>query len=231
MAQPAPHPPPKTEPGDAVSKPPEPHGEVVGEAASAAPPALAGEPPEAAHGPAGHGAEGAHGAAEAAGGLPQFDFGAWPGQIFWLLIVFGVLYFVLSRALLPRIGAVIEDRRDKIADDLDEAQRLRRQAEDALRAYEEALADARAKAHAIAGDIRAKLAQDTAERAKALEGELAKRAEEADAGIRARAAQALAQVDAVAADAAGAIAEKLSGKAVAAEAAKAAVAAVAATRS
>lgn len=167
----------------------------------------------AAHGvtdAAAHGAEAAgHGDS---GGLPQLDLSTWPGQIFWLAIAFGVLYLALSRSILPRIGTVIEDRRDKIADDLDEAARLKRQAEDAEAAYLQALADARAKAHAIAGDTRAELAEEIARETQAAEAQFAKKAEDADKRIREATDAALADVKTVAAFAAGEVVAKLIGR-------------------
>lgn len=148
---------------------------------------------------------------ESAGGLPQFDFSTWAGQIFWLLLAFGLLYFVLSRSLLPQLGSVIEDRRDKIADDLDEAARLNQQAQDAQAAYEKALADARAKASALAQETRDAVNAEIARETSAVEAELAQRAEHADTRIRASADAALASVRSIAVDAAGEIVGKLAG--------------------
>jgi F-type H+-transporting ATPase subunit b len=151
----------------------------------------------------------AEGASEA--GLPQLDFSTWPGQIFWLVVAFAALYFTLSRALLPRIGAVIEDRRDRIADDIDEAGRLQRQAEEARAKHERSLADARAKAHVIAGETRAKLAEELARDTRMTEAAVAKKTAEAESRIKAAADAAIANVKAVAGEAAAALVEKLAG--------------------
>jgi F-type H+-transporting ATPase subunit b len=160
---------------------------------------------------AGHGADAAHGAAEA--GLPQLDFSTWPGQIFWLAVSFTILYLVLTRSVLPKIGGAIEDRLDKIADDLDEAGRLKAQADDAAKSYEQALADARAKAHAIAGETRDKLNAEIAKETEAAEAAFAQEAEAAEDKIRESTQAALANVRDAAADAATAIVEKLVGRA------------------
>jgi F-type H+-transporting ATPase subunit b len=172
----------------------------------------------AAHAPA----SGGH-AEESAGGLPQLDFSTWPGQIFWLAVAFGFLYFALSKSLLPKIGGVIEDRRDRIADDLDEAGRLQREAEESRQRHEKSLADARAKALAIAGETRARMAAELGEEAKVAEAAFAKKAAEADARIKQATDAALANVKAVAGDAAAALVEKLSGTGASAQAVKAAV--------
>lgn len=92
--------------------------------------------------------------AEGSGGLPQLDMSTYPSQIFWLLITFGFLYWVMSSMILPRLAGAIEERRDRVADDLDQAAEFRRQAEEAEASYKQALADARAKAQAIANETR-----------------------------------------------------------------------------
>ena len=84
--------------------------------------------------------------AEAATGLPQLDTSSWVGQIFWLIITFAVLYFALSRFILPSLRDTISNRSDRIADDLDSATRMKQDAEEAEKAYEQSLRDARAKA-------------------------------------------------------------------------------------
>ncbi|MBI1365330.1 MAG: ATP F0F1 synthase subunit B [Alphaproteobacteria bacterium] len=126
---------------------------------------------------------GAQAPAEAhAAGLPQFDPTSWPSQIFWLAIFFGGLYWLMAGYFLPRIGATIEERRDRIADDLDQATEFREEAAAAERAYEQALADATAKARAIAAETRANLTAEIAE----MSAEADKKAAEAIAAAEAR---------------------------------------------
>ena len=64
--------------------------------------------------------------------MPQLDTTWFASQIFWLIIAFSVLYYLLSRKALPRLAEILEARQDRIAADLDEAERLRREAEEAL---------------------------------------------------------------------------------------------------
>ena len=94
-------------------------------------------------------------AAEEAGGLPQLDASTWASQIFWLLLTFAALYYFFSQVFLPRLGGVIEERRNRIADDYDQAADFKRQAEDSQKAYERALADAKARAASIAAETKA----------------------------------------------------------------------------
>ncbi len=97
------------------------------------------------------------------GGLPQFDASSFPSQIFWLVIMFGLLYWILSTFVLPKVGGMIEERRDRIADDLDTAAEFKRKAEDAEKKYNQDLADAKAKAQSIAAETREKLDSEIAE--------------------------------------------------------------------
>ena len=75
------------------------------------------------------GADGGESAAK--GVFPPFDPTYFATQIFWLFLTFGILYFLLSKIFLPRIGQTIEDRSSRIADDLDAASRLQKDAEEA----------------------------------------------------------------------------------------------------
>lgn len=158
--------------------------------------------------------EDAHYAAEKAAGLPQLDYGYWPGVIFWTLLAFGLLYFLLSRGALKTLGGAIEDRRDKIADDLDRAAALTREASEAEVTFQKSLADARARAHAMATQSRDDLAKDIAADSAAVEAELAKRAAAAEERIAEATGSAMASVNAVATDAAAAMIEKLTGASV-----------------
>ena len=147
--------------------------------------------------------------------MPQLNPLDWAPQIIWLLVTFGVLYLLMVWIALPRIGAVIETRAAHIAADLASADKLRRETEEAIAAYEQALAEAKQKAHAIIEEGRAKLkAESDAERAK-LDKELAAKSEEAEARITKAKVSAMKEVNAVAADVASDIVRKLLGTAAA----------------
>lgn len=144
--------------------------------------------------------------------MPQLDFATFAPQLIWLTIVFGVLYLVMARVALPRIATVIEERRDRIADDLDTAAQLKRSTEDAITSYETALQEARAKAHTIAQETRDRLSAETDARRTDLEGQLAARIKDAEASITATKNKALSNVRDVAVDVADAIAKQLLGE-------------------
>ena len=143
--------------------------------------------------------------------MPQLDFVYWPGQIFWLLITFGVVYLALSRILLPRVHGTIDARTARIDGDLAEARRLRDQAEQGSQAAEAEMAAARAKAQKTAADAKARSAAEAQVRQGALEAELSAKLTEAETRIRASRDQAMGNVRAIAGETAAAIAEKLTG--------------------
>ena len=153
-------------------------------------------------------------AAEAASTFPPFhQTETFASQIFWLVVTFFVLYLILSRVILPRIGGTLERRSNKIADDLDMAAKLNDDASDAKTNLEKSLAEARASARKTAEDARqASDAEISAETAKA-EAELETKLEEAEARISAVRTEAMSNVKGVAAEAAGAMIKQLGGKA------------------
>ena len=158
--------------------------------------------------------------------MPQLDIGSFAPQLVWLAITFILLYVLMSRVALPRIGDVLEERQSRIARDIEEADRLRRESEDAIKAYDTALAEARAKAQDLAGDAKQKAQAESAARSAELDKQLATQTEDADRRIREMAAKAQGEVAGIATEAAQAIASRLIGSPVGADAAKAAVAAV-----
>jgi len=147
----------------------------------------------------------------ASGGMPQFAIDTWVGQIFWLFLTFGIMYFILSKFILPKIGQGLTDRGDRIADDLDEASRMQQQATQAQADYEQALADAKAKAHNIAETTRRSVDEELTTEAEAAEEQFTRKQAEADQRIRSIKTAALSKIDDVAADTVGEIIAKLAG--------------------
>lgn len=151
-------------------------------------------------------------AAESQGGLPQLNANDFTPQLFWLVLTFAALYLIMSRIALPRVGEVIEERRDRIQRDLDAAERLKGETEKALAGYEKALAEARGNASGIAKEMRDRLAGEVdAEKAK-VDKAIAAKLTEADARIAATKAKALASVNTIAMETAGAVLTKLIGQ-------------------
>ncbi len=143
--------------------------------------------------------------------MPQLNPLDWGPQLVWLLLTFGVLYLLMVYVALPRIGSVIEARAARIAADLATAEKLRRETEEAIAAYEQALAEAKQKAHAIVEEGRVKLKEETAAERARLEKDLAKKSAEAEARIDKAKASAMKDVSAVATDVATDIVRRLIG--------------------
>ena len=144
--------------------------------------------------------------------FPPLDPGTFAAQLVWLALAFGLLYVVLSRVALPRVGEVIEERRERVQRDLDAAEQLKTDTEQALASYEQALAEARAKGNAIAKGMRDGLASEIeAERGK-VEAQIGQKLAEAEARIGETKAKALASVNDIAGDIAGAIVTRLIGQ-------------------
>lgn len=150
-----------------------------------------------------------HGAVESL--FPPFDVSTFPSHLFWIAISFGLLYFFVNRLIVPQVGGIIEDRRDRIASDLGEASRLSRETNDVIAIYEKELADARHKAYGIAQERRDEIKAEQARQQADTEAALQKRIEEAETEIAKRRDSALADVGAIATEAAQAIAQQISG--------------------
>ena len=145
------------------------------------------------------------------GAFPPFDPSTYPSQLLWLAITFGLFYLFLKRAVLPRIGNILEVRRDRIAKDLDEAARMKDDADAAEAAYEQELADARKKANVIGQEAREKAkAEAEAERRK-VEEQLDKKLGEAEDRIASIKETAMKDVGTIAEDTAAAIVQELIG--------------------
>ena len=139
----------------------------------------------------------AHGEAGQAVGMPQLDFSTWPNQIFWLLVTLVVIYFVLSKIALPRIGAVLADRKSTITNDLAAAEELKQKAVAAEKAYNDALANARTEAAKIVAQAKAEIQKDLDAATAKADAEIAAKAAESEksiAEIRDGAAAAVSEV-------------------------------------
>ncbi len=143
--------------------------------------------------------------------FPPFNAETFASQLVWFALSFILLYVLMSRVALPRVGAIVAARSGKIADDLAGAQSLKDETDSAIAGYEKNLAEARANAQSIAGQMRDKLLAEADERRKTLEAKLAERLVEAEKAIVKTKSDAMANVHGIASDAASAIVEQLIG--------------------
>ena len=147
------------------------------------------------------------------GAFPPFDSTTFASQLVWLAITFAVLYVLMAKVALPRVGGIIESRQKRIDDDIAEAGKLKAQSDAALTAYEHALADARARAQAIANETREQQAAQAQATNKKLEAQLHDKLAAAEQSIAATRSAAMGNVSSIAADTAAAIVERLIGTA------------------
>src|SRR3546814_14627614 len=87
---------------------------------------------------------------------------SYASQLFWLLLVFGILYFGIARAMLPKVGRVIQSRKAKIAGDLAEAQSAQTRASEAQTVQAATLATARAEAQGTVGAATPRMQEESA---------------------------------------------------------------------
>src|SRR5215813_11971352 len=151
---------------------------------------------------------------EAPGGhgvFPPFDRETFPSQLFWLAICFVLLYLITARLVQPRVSGIIDGRKKQVAGDLAEASRFKTESEQAMAAYEKALADARTRAQAIASETRDRLQGEAERNRKSLEEQLNGRLAEAEKTIASTKSAAMANVRGIATEAAAAIVTRLTG--------------------
>lgn len=146
------------------------------------------------------------------GGMPQLDPSSFPPQLVWLAITFIALYLLMSRVALPRIGAVLDERRERITEDLEKASQLRQEAESVLAEYEQGLATARAEAQAIGRTVADEISTITAAAQEELGRELAEQTREAEVRIAAAKQAALENVRAISVEVAQAATARLIGE-------------------
>jgi len=163
-----------------------------------------------------------HGAAEigacvndagSAIGMPQLCVDWMPNQIFWLVVTLAVIYLVLSRIALPRIGGVLAERKGTITNDLTAAEELKAKAVDAEKAYQDALVRARAEAAKIVAEAKLEIQKDLDAATARADAEIAAKAAESEKRIGEIRAGAVEAVTEVAKDTAKELVAALGGKA------------------
>lgn len=160
-------------------------------------------------------------------GLPQLDFSTWPTQIFWLIVTFAIGYILMARMVVPNIGAVLEERRERISSDIEQAKAADADAKSMQSKYEAELAEARTKA---ADAAKQALDEAKAENEKAeaeLSAKLAKKIKTAETKLAKAREEALAGIDEAAQETVADIASQVAGVKVTAAEAKKTVASVA----
>ncbi len=145
--------------------------------------------------------------------MPQISqiAATYASQIFWLLVTFGLLYFVVGRGMVPKIVATVDAREARITGDLAAAEAARQQADRTEEAWRVEMDAARAAALAETNAAKAQAALSAEQQVKAADAELAERLGHHDLAIANAKAEALANLETVSAEAARDLVAKLAG--------------------
>lgn len=167
--------------------------------------------------------EAAHGGEHESGGLPQFEFQHWVGQIVYLIFLFALLYLLIAKVFAPRLRRVFDEREQTISTAIATARQVQAEAAGQAEAARAEVDAARAASRATAAAAKARVADEAKARAAAEEAVVNARISGAEAAIGKTRDAALTNVGAIASDTAAAIVERLTGKAPTAAEAAAAV--------
>ena len=132
-------------------------------------------------------------------------------QLFWLLVVFGILFFGIGRGMVPKIQSTVQERERRIAEDLETAQQARASAEETEAAYRARMDASRAEGAKLTQEAKQAGARETEAKVRAASEQLAAKIESAETQIRSAAEAARAEVETVAIDAAQEMVERLAG--------------------
>ena len=108
------------------------------------------------------------------GGMPQLDPEFWLSQVFWLVITFGVLYFVLSKLILPKISENLETRKSQVLENLELAEKQRNDSEKKLKEFDNIILKSKIEAKNLFNESRKKLLDDISQKRQRLEEEIDK---------------------------------------------------------
>ena len=132
-------------------------------------------------------------------------------QLFWLAVVFGIIFFVVGRGMLPKIQGTVELRDAKIAEDLERAQAARAEADGTEAEWRQRMDAARAEAARLAQEAKQASARETEAKVSAAADQINLKVESAEARIREAVVSARAEVEAVAAEATQEMVARLTG--------------------
>jgi F-type H+-transporting ATPase subunit b len=149
-------------------------------------------------------------AAEA--GMPQLDPTYWASQGFWLILIFTLLYLALSKLFIPKIKNSIDDRENRIKDDLDEAQKLKEVAEAKLKEYEISIEKAKKDVQKILFESKNKLNSDIQNKKKTFEKEIETEIENAEKEIESFKKDSLESISKISEEITSKIIENISGE-------------------
>ena len=145
------------------------------------------------------------------GGMPQLNPEFWISQIFWLTLTFGILYIVLSKLILPKISANLELRKSQIQDNIEAAEKQRKDSESKLKEYDEIIFKSKLVAKNIFKDSREKVIKDINNKKETLENQINEEIKKAEKEIEVVKKSAPEKINKIAIEASSELVKKLIG--------------------
>jgi len=133
-------------------------------------------------------------------GMPQLNPEFWTAQIFWLILIFSSLYLIIWKIFLPRITYSIENRKSRVVNDLDEAQKLKENAEKKLKEYNEIIENSKKEAKKIIEDNKKKLDRNIEDKKQKFDSEIEKELAEVEKEIKDLKKSSLSNISKIAAE-------------------------------
>ena len=148
-------------------------------------------------------------AAEA--GMPQLDPKYWASQAFWLILVFSILYISIAKFYLPKIKDNLDDRENKIKEDLNAANKFKDLSELKFKEYEKILEDSKKEVLKIHLETKNKLDKDIQEKKSIMEKEIENEINKAQKEIAELKKNSISDIQNISKDIASNIIENISG--------------------
>ena len=145
------------------------------------------------------------------GGMPQLNPEFWISQIFWLILTFGILYIVLSKLILPKISANLELRKSQIQDNIEAAEKQRKDSESKLKEYDDIIFKSKLEAKNIFKDSREKVIKDINNKKETLENQINEEIKKAEKEIEVVKKSAPEKINKIAIEASSELVKKLIG--------------------
>ena len=145
------------------------------------------------------------------GGMPQLNPEFWISQIFWLTLTFGILYIVLSKLILPKISANLELRKSQIQDNIEAAEKQRKDSESKLKEYDDIIFKSKLEAKNIFKNSREKIIKDINDKKETLENQINEEIKKAEKEIEVVKKSAPEKINRIAIEASSELVKKLIG--------------------
>ena len=144
-------------------------------------------------------------------GMPQLNPEFWVSQIFWLIIIFGSLYLVLSKLILPKISSNLESRKSLISDNIEAADRQREESEIKLKEYNSIINQSKIESKNIFNQAREKALREINEKQDILNKQINEEIKKAEEEINKVKKEAPAKINKIAIDTSTELLQKLIG--------------------